>query len=50
MEETVSDPRYATGVGLALHAYWGDSKPHAQDGGLIGRISGGIRRWIEELV
>jgi len=50
MVEEISDPRYATGVGLALHAYWGDSKPHAQDGGFMGRISGGIRRWIEELV
>mgnify|MGYP001610710538 CR=1 FL=1 len=50
MLEAVSDPRFATGVGLALHAFWSDAKPRGQDGGFLSRISGGIRRWIEELV
>jgi cell division protein FtsA len=50
MTEAVSDPRFATGVGLAIHAYLNDARPRPAEGGLFGRISGGIRRWIEELV
>ena len=49
-EETVSDPRYATGVGLAMHAYQNDGGRRVADGNWMGRISIGIRRWIEELV
>ena len=48
--ETVSDPRYATGVGLAMHAHELDARPHAAEGGWLGRITIGVRRWIEELV
>lgn len=49
-EETVSDPRYATGVGLAMHAYQNDGGRRIADGNWMGRIGVGIRRWIEELV
>ncbi|HEX7077830.1 MAG TPA: cell division protein FtsA [Candidatus Eisenbacteria bacterium] len=48
--EAVSDPRYATGVGLAQHAYFSDAKPRTADGSWLSRVSFGIRRWIEELV
>jgi cell division protein FtsA len=48
--EAVSDPRYATGVGLAIQAHADDAKPRAAERGLVGRISVGLRRWIEELV
>jgi cell division protein FtsA len=48
--EVVSDPRFATGVGLAMHAFHGDARPRGVEGGLLGRISTGFRRWIEELV
>jgi cell division protein FtsA len=49
--ETVSDPRYATGVGLAMHAYEIDGRPgSAREGGWLGRVTMGVRRWIEELV
>ncbi len=50
MVEAISDPRFATGVGLALHAFWSDAKAHVAGEGLFGRISVGLRRWIEELV
>ena len=50
MVEAISDPRFATGVGLAQHAFWSDAKAHVVGEGLLGRISFGIRRWIEELV
>ncbi len=50
MVEAISDPRFATGVGLAQHAFWSDAKAHVNGEGLLGRISGGLRRWIEELV
>jgi len=50
MVEAISDPRFATGVGLAQHAFWNDAKAHVAGDGLLGRISVGIRRWIEELV
>lgn len=50
MVEAISDPRFATGVGLAQHAFWNDAKAHVHGEGFLGRISGGIRRWIEELV
>ena len=49
-EETVSDPRYATGVGLAMYAYQNDGGRRVADGNWMGRIGVGIRRWIEELV
>jgi cell division protein FtsA len=50
LTEAVSSPRFATGVGLAMHALQSDVRPRAAEGGVIGRISVGLRRWIEELV
>jgi cell division protein FtsA len=50
LTEVVSDPRFATGVGLAMHAFHRDVRPRGVEGGLFGRISTGFRRWIEELV
>jgi cell division protein FtsA len=50
LTEEVSSPRFATGVGLAMHAHQHDARPRERDGGMIGRISMGLRRWIEELV
>jgi cell division protein FtsA len=50
LTEAVSNPRFATGVGLAMHALLHDARPRAAEGGVIGRISVGLRRWIEELV
>ena len=50
LTEGVSDPRFATGVGLAMHSFWNDARPQVSEGGLFGRISLGLRRWIEELV
>jgi cell division protein FtsA len=48
--EAVNDPRFATGVGLVLHAHWSDARPHPAERGIVARISSGIKRWIEELV
>ncbi len=50
LTEAVSDPRFATGVGLVFHAFQGEASPRTAEGGLFGRISVGLRRWIEELV
>jgi cell division protein FtsA len=50
LKEEVCSPRFATGVGLAMHAHQHDGRPRERDGGMIGRISMGLRRWIEELV
>src|SRR5690349_15130027 len=46
----VADPRFATGDGLAMHSYWNDARPQVLEGGRFGRISLGLRRWIEEPV
>jgi cell division protein FtsA len=50
LTEEICNPRFATGVGLAIHAHQHDGRPRERDGGMIGRISTGLRRWIEELV
>jgi cell division protein FtsA len=50
LTEVASNPRFATGVGLAMHALQHDARPSAAEGGMIGRISVGLKRWIEELV
>ncbi|MBI4364535.1 MAG: cell division protein FtsA [Candidatus Latescibacteria bacterium] len=50
LTEAVCDPRFATGVGLAIHAHITDARPHAAERGVLGRISTGLKRWIEELV
>ncbi len=50
LTEAASNPRFATGVGLAMHALLHDARPRTVQGGMIGRISVGLKRWIEELV
>jgi cell division protein FtsA len=50
LTEAVCDPRFATGVGLAMHAHLTDARPHTAEHGVIRRISLGVKRWIEELV
>ena len=50
LTEAVCDPRFATGVGLAIHAHSSDARPHAAERNVLSRISGGLKRWIEELV
>lgn len=48
--ESISGPRYATGVGLALHAFQCDAPGRPSGAGLFSKIFTGARRWIEELV
>ena len=48
--ESVSGPRYATGVGLALHAFQCDAPGRPSGAGVFHKIFTGARRWIEELV
>ncbi|HSQ61309.1 MAG TPA: cell division protein FtsA [Acidobacteriota bacterium] len=48
--DTISGPRYATGVGLALHAFLCDARPRSSGAGLFTKFFTGARRWIEELV
>ena len=48
--DAVSDPRFATGVGLVLHAHGNDARPRSTERGLINKIGSGLKRWIEELV
>jgi cell division protein FtsA len=50
LTEAVCDPRFATGVGLAIHAHAMGARPNAAERGVLSRISFGLKRWIEELV
>jgi cell division protein FtsA len=50
LTEAVCDPRFATGVGLAIHAHNMSARPSAAERGVLSRISFGLKRWIEELV
>lgn len=50
LTDSVCDPRFATGVGLAIHAHMTDARPHRAERGVLSRISVGLKRWIEELV
>jgi len=50
LTETVCDPRFATGVGLAIHAHMLGARPHTAERGVLSRLSFGLKRWIEELV
>jgi len=50
LTEAACDPRFATGVGLAIHAHMLGVRPRAAERGVFSRISFGLRRWIEELV
>jgi cell division protein FtsA len=50
LTEAVCDPRFATGVGLAIHAHLTGARPRTAERGVLSRISFGLKRWIEELV
>jgi len=50
LTEAVCDPRFATGVGLAIHAHMLGARPRTAERGVLSRISFGLKRWIEELV
>jgi cell division protein FtsA len=50
LTEAVCDPRFATGVGLAIHAHLTGTRPRTAERGVLSRISFGLKRWIEELV
>ena len=50
LTEAVCDPRFATGVGLAIHAHLSNARPRGVERNVLSRISGGLKRWIEELV
>ncbi len=50
LTEAVSDPRFATGVGLAIHAHMLGARPSTAERGVLSRLSFGLKRWIEELV
>lgn len=50
LTEAVCDPRFATGVGLVIHAHLNNARPHGAERSVLSRISGGLKRWIEELV
>ena len=50
LTEAVCDPRFATGVGLAIHAYMLGARQTTAERGVFSRISFGLKRWIEELV
>jgi cell division protein FtsA len=46
--ESVEDPRYATAVGLVLHAHEHGDAGAADEPRLLNRISAPVRRWIGE--
>jgi len=50
LTEAVCDPRFATGVGLAIHAHMLGARPSTGERGVLNRLSFGLKRWIEELV
>ena len=50
LTEAVCDPRFATGVGLAIHAHMLGARPRKAEQGVFSRLSFGLKRWIEELV
>ncbi len=50
LTEAVCDPRFATGVGLAIHAHMLGARTHKTEQGVLSRISFGLKKWIEELV
>ena len=50
LTEAVCDPRFATGVGLAIHAHMLGARQTTAERGVFSRISFGLKRWIEELV
>jgi cell division protein FtsA len=48
LADSVRDPRYSTGVGLALYAASMENVENGSNGGMMGRFVGGLRRWLGE--
>jgi cell division protein FtsA len=49
LADSVRDPRYSTGVGLALYAASMEQMENGRNGGgMVGRFLGGFRRWLTE--
>jgi cell division protein FtsA len=48
IREAVEDPRYATAVGLVLHAREGSAGDRVPEAAIISRISAPVRRWLGE--
>jgi cell division protein FtsA len=48
LADSVRDPRYSTGVGLALYAASMENVENGANGGMFGRFVGGFKRWLGE--
>jgi cell division protein FtsA len=48
IREAVEDPRYATAVGLVLHARERDGEDRIEDSAVLTRLSAPVRRWLGE--
>jgi cell division protein FtsA len=48
IREAVEDPRYATAVGLVLHAREGSADERVPESPIMSRISAPVRRWLGE--
>jgi cell division protein FtsA len=48
LADSVRDPRYSTGVGLALYAASMENVENGKNGGMIGRVVGGFKKWLGE--
>jgi cell division protein FtsA len=48
IRETVEDPRYATAVGLVLHAGEKDGDERPEESPILTRLSAPVRRWLGE--
>ncbi len=48
LADSVRDPRYSTGVGLALYAASMYQMDNGKNGGMVGRFLGGFKKWLGE--
>ena len=48
--DAVSDPRFSTAVGLVIHAVESGAPSGADGKGVLGRLGGGLGRWVKGLV
>ncbi len=48
LADSVRDPRYSTGVGLALYAASMEHAENGTNGNMVGRFLGGFRKWLSE--
>jgi len=48
LADSVQDPRYSTGVGLALYAASEEHVENGSNGGVLSRVVGGFKRWLGE--